>query len=330
MHKNTSKLIILALAGLGGVALMNGYFSDYLKSLAGFAGIYIILAVSLNFTNGFVGLFSLGHPAFMAIGGYTAALLTFNPDMKPLFMPDLPAWLMTLHLPFLPALLIGGAMAALTALVVGLPVLRLRGHYLAVATMGFLIIVQVLLNNSEAYTRGPLGLNGLDTLTNLWWVYAWIVVTIYVCWKIKFSSYGRMLQSIRENELAARCLGISPFRSKVIALMVGAFFAGVAGGLWGHLVTALTPGSFSLTVAFSIVVMQVVGGGGSITGSVLCAVFFTCVVEMFRPLETSHDIYGVGEIFMSVVLILILIFRPQGLFGSREPGFLTPRRPKPL
>lgn len=222
------RLPLLGVAGLALTTLMQAIFDDYLLMLAAFVGIFIILAVSLNFTNGFTGLFSLGHPAFMAIGGYTSALLTFNPEMKPLFLPELPAWLMTLHVPFLPALLLGGLMAALMALVVGVPVLRLRGHYLAVATMGFLIIVQVLLTNMESYTRGPLGLNGLDELTNLWWVYAWVVLTVYVCWKIRFSSFGRMLLSVRENELAASCLGLNLFAARLTALAVGAFFAGVA------------------------------------------------------------------------------------------------------
>lgn len=315
--------LLVAAASLGAVALMQNFFDPYMQTLACFVGIFMILAVSLNFTNGFAGLFSLGHPAFMAIGGYTCALLTFNPDMKPLFLPDLPQWLMDLYLPFFPSLLAGGCMAALAALLVGIPVLRLRGHYLAVATLGFLIIVKVVLNNMEEYTRGPLGLNGLDMSTDLWWVLGWVAVTVAVCWKIKFSSYGRMLQSVRENELAASCCGINLFHTRLVALVVGAFFAGIAGGLWGHLVTALTPGSFSLSLAFSIVVMLVVGGSGSITGSLLAAVFFTCIVEVFRPIEETYSLYGIGEIIMSAVLIFILIFRPQGLFGTREPNFLS-------
>ncbi|MCM0756034.1 branched-chain amino acid ABC transporter permease [Desulfovibrio aminophilus] len=325
MTAERKRLLFLALAGLALTAVMQAVFDDYLRTMACFVGIFIILAASLNFTNGFAGLFSLGHPAFMAIGGYVAALLTFNPEMKPLFLPDLPEWLMSLHLPFLPALLAGGAAAALTATVVGAAVLRLRGHYLAVATMGFLIIVQVLITNMEPYTRGPLGLNGLDALTDLWWVYAWVLVTLYACWKIKFSSYGRMLQSVRENELAAACLGTNLFHARLAALVIGAFFAGVAGGLWGHLVTALTPVSFSLALAFSIVVMVVVGGTGSITGAVVGAVIFSCITELFRPLEENYSVYGVGEILMALVLILILVYRPQGIFGSREPDWLAPQ-----
>ncbi|WP_319583080.1 branched-chain amino acid ABC transporter permease [uncultured Pseudodesulfovibrio sp.] len=319
-------IVTLGLVFLAAVLAMAQYsLDDYLLSLVCFVGIFCMLATSLNLTNGFTGLFSLGHPAFMAIGGYTSALLTFPLAKKPLFLPDLPNWMAALHLPFLPSLIIGGLVAALAAVIIGIPVLRLRGHYLAVATMGFLIIVQVVIINMDTITRGPLGLNGLDELTNVWWVYGWLAVTVYVCWKVKFSSYGRQFIAIRENEMAARCLGINVFKAKLQALVIGAFFAGVAGGLWGHLITALTPGSFSLLLAFTIVVMVVVGGSGSICGSLAGAVLFTIITEFFRPLEENLSIYGVGEICMALILIAILVFRPQGMFSCDEPKGLTPR-----
>lgn len=227
-----------------------------------------------------------------------------------------------IHLPFLPALLVGGCLAAIVALIIGISVLRLKGHYLAVTTMGFLIIVQVLLNNTESITRGPLGLNGLENFTNLYWVAAWVIVTVYICWKIKFSSLGRSLLAIREDEMAAASLGVSPFYARSFALIIGAFFAGIAGGLWAHLITAVTPGSFSLIMSFNIVVMVVVGGTGSITGSILAAIFFTLTIECFRPLEENFGIYGIGEIVTSLILISILVFRPSGIFGTREPDFV--------
>ena len=323
MTGNRQRLIFagLIIMGFGFVALARHTVDEYVLSIINFVGIYIILSVSLNMTNGFTGLFSLGHPGFMAIGGYVTAILTFPVARKAMFL-ELPQWLADLQLPFLPAVIIGGIFAGITAVIVGLPVLRLRGHYLAVATMGFLIIIQVLIINWESVTRGPLGLNGLPPFTNLWWVYPWVVITVYVGWKIKFSSYGRRMLSVREDETAAQCLGVNLFRTRVAALVIGAFFAGVAGGLWAHLVTAITPSSFSLIMAFNIVVMVVVGGTGSITGSFIAAVIFTLMTEVFRPLEEFLDVYGVGEVVMALVLILILIYRPQGLFGSGEPGIL--------
>ncbi len=325
MRLKTNRLIFIAVIILGFVfvALVRRTMSEYALSIINFIGIYAILSVSLNITNGFTGLFSLGHPAFMAIGGYVTAILTLPIRRKAMFLPDLPEWLGGLQWPFLPSLLIGGVMASLTALFVGLPVLRLRGHYLAVATMGFLIIVQVLIINWDSVTRGPLGLNGLPAMTNLWWVFPWVVITVFVSWKVKFSSLGRSMLAVREDELAAECLGVNLFMTRVAALVIGAFFAGVAGGLWAHLVTAITPMSFSLVMAFNIVVMVVVGGTGSITGALTAAVVFSMLTEFFRPLEEYLNVYGIGEIFMAFVLILILIFRPGGLFGSWEPRFLV-------
>ncbi len=299
---------------------------EYILNTAVMAGIYVILTSSLNITNGFAGLFSLGHPGFMAIGGYVTAILTFPVSRKTMFL-ELPAWLSDVTLPFFPSLISGGVCAGLTALLVGMPVLRLRGHYLAVATMGFLIIVQVLITNWESVTRGPLGLNGLSESTDLWQVFLWVAVTVYVSWKIKFSSYGRSMLSVREDDVAACCLGINLLYVRLAALVIGAFFAGVAGGLWAHLITAITPTSFSLIMAFHIVVMVVVGGSGSICGSVVAAIIFSVLTEFFRPLEEQFNVYGVGEIIMALTLILILIYRPKGLFGSGEPVFLTGRSP---
>ena len=315
-------LVVMILFLIVFAFLMKNTANDYILSIVCFTGINIMLAVSLNLTNGFTGLFSLGHPAFMAIGGYVTALLTFSIQKKPLFLPDLPQWMVPIHLPFFPALLVGGCCAAIVALVIGISVLRLKGHYLAVATIGFLIIVQVLLNNADSITRGPLGLNGLEDFTNIYWVTGWVIVTIYICWKIKFSSLGRSMLAVREDEMAANSLGINLFYTRSFALTVGAFFAGIAGALWGHLITAVTPNSFSLIMSFNIVVMVVVGGTGSITGSITAAIIFTLAYECFKPLEENFGIYGVGEIVMSFILILILVFRPSGMFGSGEPDFV--------
>ena len=315
--------IFAILVGAVLVAVMRGTLNDYALSVICFVGIYMILALSLNVTNGFTGLFSLGHPAFMAIGGYITAILTMPVMRKAMFLPDVPAWLGTLEIGFLPGLIIAGLAAAITALVIGVPVLRLKGHYLAVATLGFLIIVQVLIRNMDTYTRGPLGLNGLESYTNLWWVFGWVVVTFFVTWKIKFSSLGRSMQAMREDETAAHCSGVNLFRTRVLALMIGAFFAGVSGGLWAHLVTAITPGSFSIVLAFVIVVMVVVGGTGSVTGGLCAALVITLITEVFRPLEEALDVYGLGQIAMSLILLAVLIFRPKGLLGSREPDWLT-------
>lgn len=302
--------------------LMTQYANEHILMVANFIGISIILAVSLNLTNGFTGLFSLGHPAFMAIGGYTTAILTFPIAKRTLFLPDFPEQLANIQLSFVPALLIGGLLAALIAMLVGFSVLRLKGHYLAVATMGFLIIVQVLINNFDSITRGPTGLNGLEEFTSIYWIYGWTLITIYTAWKIKFSSLGRSMQAIREDEIAAESLGLNLFSTRNLAFVLGAFFAGIAGGLWAHLVTALTPNTFSLIMSFNIVLIVVVGGTGSITGSILVAIFFTLFTELLKPIEENFSLFGLSQIIIAVILILVLIFRSKGIFGSREPRIL--------
>jgi branched-chain amino acid transport system permease protein len=324
---NTNRLTALAVSVLvvGFILLAQSTFNDYYLSIVNFVGISVILACSLNITNGFTGLFSLGHPGFMAIGGYVTAILAMPLMRKRMFLGDLPPWLLETALPFLPSLLIGGLCAAFAAMLVGVPVLRLRGHYLAVATLGFIIIVQVLITNLDTYTRGPLGLNGLPAMTNLWWVAGFAALTLYVSFKIKFSSLGRSMLAIRENELAAQSLGIKLAFTKILALAIGAFFAGVAGGLWAHLITAITPKSFSIILAFNLVVMVVVGGSGSITGVFLASIAVVSLRELFRPLEETIEMYGLAEILLALGLLLVLIYRPQGLLGSREPRCMTPK-----
>ena len=314
------------LAVLAGAVLVYGAsltLNDYLLSIVAFVGINIILAVSLNITNGFTGLFSLGHPAFMTVGGYVTAIMSLEPKRKPFLLPDLPAWLAASHLPFVLALITGGLVAALVALVVGFPVLRLRGHHLAVATLGLIFIVQGLAVNLDGYTRGALGLNGLPELTNIWWVYGWMLVTLYVCWKVKHSSLGRTMLAIRENELAAACLGVRITRTRILSFALGAFFAGVAGGLWAHLVTLITPSSFSFLFAFQLVVMVVLGGTGSITGAALVGALLTIATEALHPVEEAVGLFGASQVLMALAVLLVLVFRPKGLFGMAEPDLLA-------
>jgi branched-chain amino acid transport system permease protein len=279
------RFAVAAAIGAVLVALADANLNPYLLSIIQFIGLNIILAVSLNVTNGFVGLFSLGHPAFMTIGGYVTAILVIPAERKAALLPDLPGFIATQEWSFLPALVAGGLGAALVALIVGFPVLRLRGHYLAVATLGLIFIVQSFAVNMRGVTRGALGLSGLPELTNLWWVYLFVLLTVYVCWQLKHSSLGRTMLAIRENELAASCLGVKVARMRILSFVLGAFMAGIAGGLWVHLVTLISPSSFSFILAFEIVVMVVLGGTGSITGAVLVAVVLSVLTQLLRPVE---------------------------------------------
>ncbi len=194
-------------AGAALVVLAEYRLNDYYQRVLAVVAINVILAVSLSLTNGFSGDVSLGHAAFMAIGAYASALLTMPASMKLLALPDLPAWLARVELPFALALLAAGVLAALAAFVVGIPVLRLRGHYLSVATLGLMVIVQVVALNWQTVTRGARGLNGLPPLTTLLWAYGWMLVSVIVIWRLVRSPFGRAMLAVREDELAAACRG---------------------------------------------------------------------------------------------------------------------------
>lgn len=322
-------LLLAALVGTALVMVAERALNDYHLRLANVVGINIMLAASLNLTNGFTGIFSLGHAGFMAIGAYTGTLLTLPVARKAMMLPELPAWLRGTAWPFLPALMAGGLLAAASAAVVGWPVLRLRGHYLAVATLGFTVTVEVLARNLDRYTRGALGINGIPSYTTLPWVAGCVAGTLWVLRALLAGRVGRVLRAIRDDDLVALAVGIPVARYRLAALCVGAFFSGVAGVLWAHLITVISPSAFSLLLTFQIVVMVVVGGMGSLTGSVLAGALLTLVPEWLRPLEEGFalgqlvmpGLFGLSQIVLAIALVLIMIYRPQGLLGQAELGW---------
>jgi branched-chain amino acid transport system permease protein len=315
-------IAVLVLAVWAAEAQLNPYWLQIL----GLLGINIILTVSLNFAAGFGGMFSLGHPAFMALGGYTAAVLTYPIALKVARLPGYPDWLQQTELPFLPALLVGGIVAAVAAVLVGWPVLRLRGHYLAVATLGLTVIVQVSLINLVDYTRGALGLSGIPRLSNLWWIYGSLVVTVYVVYRLVHSRFGRALRAVRDDYVAAQMSGVHVARTRLIGFTVSAFFAGIAGGLFGHLLQILTPGRFSFNAVFIGVAMMILGGMGSITGSILGAAVMTILPQFIIPLERGGSflgfevpaLSGLTQIVIALILIGVMLVKPTGLAGARE------------
>ncbi|MBC7812303.1 MAG: branched-chain amino acid ABC transporter permease [Burkholderiales bacterium] len=289
-------------------------------------GMFIILAVSLNLASGFTGVFSLGHIGFMALGAYIAAILTLPVENKEELL-NLPGWLATIHLDFtvgsfplgfLTATLIAGLIASLLAVVVGAVLMRLSGHFVAVATLGFLVIVRVVLINADDFTRGARTFSNVTPYTDLWWVYGWAAVTLYTIWRIKFSAYGRAMFAQREDVAAARSVGIVIMRSRLFAFVVSAFFTAVAGSLWGHFITSFSPNAFYFDLTFRVITMLVVGGMGSVSGSVVGPVLITALAEALRRLEDYNQLYGISGISLALLFLIIIIFRPNGLMGSRE------------
>lgn len=315
--KTLGWLMALALAfALSGV--LESVVSDYWFKILIFCGINIILAVSLNLVNGFTGQFSIGHAGFMAVGGYVTSVLTMY------FRDNAASGGLPVEFVFPLGLAAGGAAAAAAGYLVGMPSLRLRGDYLAIVTLGFGEIIRVIIMNTDA-VGGASGLNNIPPYTSFGWVYASVVLTLFCIWRVVNSVQGRSLMAVREDEIAGEAMGVNTTQTKVRAFAMGAFFAGVAGGLYAHEIQILTPQTFNFNKSFEIVIMVVLGGMGSISGSVVAAVLLTIMPEALRSLQGLVGV-DLRMIVYSLVLIVLMLTRPNGLFGTREILDFLPRR----
>jgi branched-chain amino acid transport system permease protein len=290
-------------------------------------GIFMILVISLNLSNGFTGVFSLGHIGFMALGAYASAILTLPLREKQEYLPNLPAWLAGVHfdfhlgtfpLGFLFATVLAACLVSVVALLVGLVLMRLSGHFVAVATLGFLVIVRVLLFNADHLTRGSRTFSNVSPYTNLWWVWAWALLTVYIVWRIKHSPFGRAMFAQREDRWAAQSIGIDVMAPRLLAFVVSAFFTAVAGSLYAHFITSFSPTVFYFDLTFKVITMLVVGGMGSVSGSIVGTVLVVGLAEVLRRIEDPSQLYGMSGIILAVLFILIIIFRRDGLLGQRE------------
>ncbi|MEB2629643.1 branched-chain amino acid ABC transporter permease [Peribacillus frigoritolerans] len=287
--------IVLALIffGIMQYTISNGILNPFYINTLMFIGINIMLATSLHLIIGITGQFSIGHAGFLAVGAYASAVMT-----------------MKLELPFIIAVLTGGVIAAVACMVIGIPSLRLKGDYLAIATLGFGEIVRIVLLNIE-YVGGASGMQ-VSHLTSWPWVFACVMITVLVIRNFTNSTHGRACISVREDETAADAMGINTTYYKVAAFVIGAFFAGIAGSLYAHNFYIIQPSNFGFLKSFDILIFVVLGGLGSLSGSVLAAILLTIVTTFLQDYpETRMIIY-------SLVLILMMIFRPQGLMGTKE------------
>ncbi len=294
------------------LSLFSNSYNAYFLDIALSCGINITLAASLNLINGFTGQFSLGHAGFMAIGAYSSAVLTtiFGAKLLPL-VPN-QTWIL---FPF--ALCVSGIVAAIAGLVVGIPSLRLKGDYLAIVTLGFGEIIRVILNHIDA-VDGARGMADIPAYTNLFWAFGVAAITVYVVWALVNSTYGRGFIAVSDDEVAAEAMGINTTRYKIIAFVVGAFFAGMAGGIYAHKVQYIAPVGFDFNKSIEIVVMVILGGMGRNVGVIIAAVLLTLAPEGLRMIaNASPHLAWVGDsrmLFYSLLLIILMIARPQGLF----------------
>ncbi|MBX3016642.1 MAG: branched-chain amino acid ABC transporter permease [Bdellovibrionaceae bacterium] len=310
--------------------LVLGFVTDFaLDSFIQFTMIVIminmILGMSLNLVNGFTGQFSLGHAGFMAVGAYTSAYLAEQ------WFTHVGPITGAMQLVMFPLFgVCAGLMAALAGLLVGLPSLRLRGDYLAIVTLGFAEIIRVTLLNTEAVgaARGFYDVKGPDNwmlgpievsrfLTSYGLALFWVLVTFYVIWRVVRSGHGRAFLSVRDDEIAAEAMGINTVRAKVQAFAISSFFAGIAGSIFAHYMNYLNPQTFVFTKSVDAVIIVVLGGMGSLSGSLFAAAIVTVIPELLRPLQ---EIIGIDlrMLIYALLLILMMILRPRGLFGSQE------------
>ncbi|MBE3595682.1 MAG: branched-chain amino acid ABC transporter permease [Hydrogenibacillus sp.] len=303
---NRRKALITGLLLLIGYAVVQlmlsmGLIDPFYENMLMNIGINIMLAVSLHLIIGVTGQFSIGHAGFLAVGAYVSAVLTTKLDQ-----------------PFLPAILAAGVAAALFGILVGVPTLRLRGDYLAIATLGFGEIVRITLYNID-YVGGAAGMQ-VRHLTNWTYLYIAVIVMIIVIANLTNSAHGRALLAIREDEVAAEAMGVNTTYYKVLAFAVGAFFAGIAGAMYAHQFYVIQPVAFGFLKSFEILVIVVLGGIGSLSGAILAATLLSLVNIYLQAFpETRMILY-------SLVLILVMLYRPQGLMGNREITDLLKRR----
>ncbi|MFB3166521.1 branched-chain amino acid ABC transporter permease [Neobacillus sp. 179-C4.2 HS] len=286
-------ILAVLIYGIGQSLIQTGILNAFYSNMLILMIINIILAVSLHLVIGITGQFSIGHAGFLAVGAYVSAIIT-----------------MKFELPFVLAIIIGGIVAALAGLLVGIPTLRLRGDYLAIATLGFGEIIRIVFLNIE-YVGGAAGMM-VSNMTTWTSAFVCLVITILVISNFTNSRHGRACIAIRENEIAADAMGINTTFYKVAAFAIGSFFAGIAGGLFSHNFYIIQPTNFGFLKSFDILIFVVLGGLGSMSGSVIAAILLTIISTYLQQYpETRMIIY-------SIVLVVVMLYRPQGLMGTRE------------
>ncbi len=335
MRLNRSTLLSIMVMLLFGLVLSQAesFLGDYQIYIAKLIFINAILALSLNLIYGFTGLFSLGHAGFIAIGAYVSALCILTPEQKEMMWILEPIiWPFSeLFTPFWVSALAGGLVATIFAFIIAVPVLRHGDDYLGIATLGFAEIIRVIIVNATSVTNGSLGIKGIPGHASLLSCYIWTLFTLIVLWRLLFSNYGNVLRCIRDNEIAARVMGINVFRYKVLSFCIGAFFAGVGGALLGSHLSTIDPKMFNFLLTFNVLMFVVAGGLGSLSGSLLGATVITILLEWLRAIEEPMDlgfveipgIPGMRMVVFSLVLLAIILYRREGIMGTREITWKT-------
>ena len=291
-------LIYIVISSLIGTGAINKYYTGILIMI----GINVIMTVSLNLTTGFLGELALGHAGFMSVGAFTAGVITKA-------LVEQYGWNATACLPV--SLLAGGLLAAVMGFLIGVPALRLKGDYLAIITLGFGEIIRVIIQNLQI-TGGASGISRIPRVNSFTLTYVLMILVIIVMFTLGRSRHGRAIISIRENSVAAEATGVSVTRYKIFAFTFAAFFAGIAGGLYAHQIGRVSAATFDFNKSIEYLVMVVLGGMGSITGSIIAASVLTLLPELLREFSDYR------MLLYSIILIVMMLFRPKGLMGTAE------------
>lgn len=309
--KNKISLFVILFYIIIQLLISKQIINPYWQQIICYAGIMTISALGLNLIYGFTGQFSLGHAAFFGIGAYTSAFIIKSINFtNPLFL--------------IFGIISGGILSALIAFLVGLPILRLRSDYLGIATLGFGIIVKVIFDNADKLLPvlgGSRGMVGIPTLTNFTWVFIIVILAIIILRNLINSAPGRALISLREDEIAAEAVGINTTKYKTLGFVIGCSYAGVAGAMYAHLYAFLHPQNFDFLKSIDVLLIVVLGGMASISGSVIAAVVWVLILEGLRVI-LPEAILDWRLVIYPLLLIIIMIFRPSGIFGGKEFKFL--------
>lgn len=309
-------VLVVVFLIMGESMIGGGVVSRYQTTVLEQIGIYIIMAVSLNIATGYLGQLPLGHAGFMSVGGYACALFVMkNMDKFGLTFASMATPSLASVMLFALGLLFGGVCAAICGLIIGIPALRLKGDYLAIITLGFAEIIRVVMLNIDSVlgfelTGGAKGLTGIPSYTNFLNTFIVVAIVIFLIHTMMKSRHGRAIIAIRDNEIAAEASGVNTTYYKTLAFVASAFFAGIGGGLYAGCIGVMAPAKFGFMKSVEILVMVVLGGMGSMLGSVVSATVLTILPEALRAFSDYR------MVVYSVVLILVMIFRPQGLLGS--------------
>lgn len=295
------------------------------------SAIYAVVAVAMNLLTGFTGLFSLGQAGFMAIGAYTVGILTIPVELRPnvYYINGIAEPLANAHLPFWAALILGGLMAALVGGLIGIPVLRLKSDYLAIATLGFSEIIRALIAapQLDRITNGSYGIKSIPGFQSVFQVFAIAALCILMMVLVIRSSYGRAFKAMREDETAAEAMGINLFKHKSMSFIISCFFTGISGGLLAVFMRSIDSKTFQLNITYDILLIVVLGGLGSITGSVLASFLMTAGREWLRFFDVPLVIggfqvplfrNGFRMVIFSLILMVVVLYYRKGLMGNKE------------